>query len=467
MPDATPDTTPDTPIERFDHVLVGTGQAAATLLSGLPGDASIAVIEGDKVGGTCVNDGCTPTKTLVASAKVAHQARRAADYGVRTGETSVDFAAVMARMNRVRESSRESLTKFLEGDERITLIRGWAAFEAPKTLRVGARRIAGERIYLNVGARARVPEIEGLDDVPWLDNTRLLELDALPEHLIIVGGSYVGLEMAQAFRRFGSAVTVVEAGPQLMDHEDADLAETARAIFEKEGIEIVTGASLERVGPSDDGIEATYTVDGATRATTGSNLLLAVGRVPNSDRLNLDAAGIASDDRGYVTVDDRCRTSVEGVWALGDVNGRGAFTHTSVNDAEIVLDDLNDGPRRLSDRTTVYAMFVDPPLGRAGMTEKEAVAKGHRVLKATRTMDRVSRAKEMGETEGMVKLLVDADDGRFLGVAVLGVFGDEVANGFAAFMQTGATWETYRRTVLIHPTVGELMPWTLDGLAPV
>jgi len=462
-----PDRSPLEPeIERFDHVLVGTGQATATLISGLPDDETVCVIEGDRVGGTCVNDGCTPTKTLVASAKVAHQARRGAEYGVRTGDVGIDFAAVMARMNEVRGGSREGLTSFLENNERVTLIRGWAAFEEPGVLRVGDRRVAGANTYLNVGARARVPGVPGLDGVPWLDNTSLLELDELPRHLIIVGGSYVGLEMAQVFRRLGSEVTVLEAGPQLMTREDADIAETARGIFEAEGIDIVTQARMTSVARHDDGLEVVADVDGTSRTVRGSHLLLAVGRVPNSDRLNLDAAGIETDERGYVRVDDRCRTTADGVWALGDVNGQGAFTHTSVNDAEIVLDDLHGGPRRLSERDTIYAMFVDPPLGRVGMSEKEAKEKGHRVLKATKPMSRIARAKEAGETEGMIKLLVDADTDRFLGVAVLGMHGDELANLFAAFMRTGADWHTFRRTVFIHPTVGELLPWILDGLEP-
>lgn len=464
-----PDRSPLEPlIERFDHVLVGTGQVTATLISGLPDDETVCVIEGDRVGGTCVNDGCTPTKALVASAKVAHQARRGAEYGVRTGTIEVDFAAVMARMNEVRGASREGLTSFLENTERVTLIRGWAAFEEPGVLRVGDRRVAGANTYLNVGARARALSVPGLDDVSWLDNTSLLELDELPDHLIIVGGSYVGLEMAQVFRRLGSEVTVLEAEPQLMIREDADIAETARGIFEAEGLEIVTQARMTSVARQGDGdgVEVVADVDGTPRTVRGSHLLLAVGRVPNSDRLNLGAAGIETDERGYIRVDDRCRTTADGVWALGDVNGHGAFTHTSVNDAEIVLDDLHGGPRRLSERGTIYAMFIDPPLGRVGMSEKEAKEKGHRVLKATKPMSRVARAKEAGETQGMIKLLVDADTDRFLGVAVLGMHGDELANLFAAFMRTGADWHTFRRTVFVHPTVGELLPWILDGLQP-
>ncbi len=458
-----PDThAPD--IERFDHVLVGTGQATATLLSGLPDDARIAVIEGGHVGGTCVNDGCTPTKTLRASARVAHLARRGDDYGVRSGDVEVDFGAVMERVNGIRYGSRDGLTKMLESDSRITFIRGWAAFDGPRTLRVNDRRIAGEHVHLNVGARARVPDLPGLDDVAWLDNTRLLELDELPEQLVIVGGSYIGLEMAQAFRRLGSRVTVLEGGPQLMGREDEDVAEAARELLAGEGIEIVLNASLESVAPAEDG-GVEVRADGTT--VRGSHLLLAIGRVPNSDRLNLEAAGVETDARGFVQVDDRCRTSAEGVFALGDVNGRGAFTHTSVNDAQIVLDVLHGGPRTLGERDTIYAMFVDPPLGRVGMTEKQALAEGHRIRVASREMRRIARAKEDGETDGLIKIVVDADENRFLGVAALGVYGDEIANLFAVAMRGGVDVDTFQRTVLIHPTVGELLPFILDGLGPV
>jgi pyruvate/2-oxoglutarate dehydrogenase complex dihydrolipoamide dehydrogenase (E3) component len=456
---------PDSPaIERFDHVLVGTGQATAALLGGLPEDVSIAVIEGGHVGGTCVNDGCTPTKTLRASARIAHLARRADDFGVRAGDVGVDFGAVMERVNRIRYGSRDGLTKMLLGDSRVTLVRGWAAFDAPRTLRVGDRRIYGEHVHLNVGARARVPDLPGLDEVAWLDNTRLLELEELPEHLVVVGGSYIGLEMAQAFRRLGSRVTVVEGGPQLMSREDEDVAGAAREILADEGIEIVLNASLEAVAPTaEGGVEVR--ADGTV--VRGSHLLLAVGRVPNSDRLNLGAAGVETDARGHVRVDDRCRTTADGVYALGDVNGQGAFTHTSVNDAQIVLDVLQGGPRTLSERDTIYAMFIDPPLGRVGMTEKQALEKGHRIRVATSEMASISRAKEDGETDGMIKIVVDADDGRFLGVAALGIHGDEIANLFAVAMRGGIDVDTFRRAVMIHPTVGELLPFILDGLGPV
>lgn len=454
-------------VEHFDHVLIGTGQAAGTLVGALPSDETIAIVEGEHVGGTCVNDGCTPTKTLIASAKVAHQARRSDTYGVTTGPVEIDWPAVRARMNELRHGARDGLTRWFEEASHITLIRGWAAFEAPKVLRVGERRITGDRIYLNVGARARVPDLPGLDEVPWLDNTRILDLEEVPRHLLVVGGSYVGLEFAQAFRRFGAEVTVLERGPRLMSREDEDIADTAREILEDDGITVLCDAEVRRVRAGRDGPELEVAHGDTERVVAGSHLLLAVGRVPNSDRLNLRAAGIETDARGYIQVDDQLRTTAEGVFAVGDVNGQGAFTHTAVNDAEIVLDERRGGPRRLSTRTQVYAMFIDPPLGRAGLSRREAIARGHRVLEATRPMAKISRAKEMAETKGMVRILVDADTERILGAAVLGVYGDELANTFALFMQTGASWKEFRRTVLVHPTIGELMPWILDGLAPV
>lgn len=453
----------DTPnVERFDHVLVGTGQATATLLSGLPDDAKLAVIEGDRIGGTCVNDGCTPTKTLIAAAEVAHRARHAGRYGVHASEVQVDFAAVMHRVNAIRGASRDGLTTFLQGDDRVTLIRGWARFVGPRTLEVAGRTVQGEQVHLNVGARARVPDLPGLDTVAWLDNRRLLDLTELPRHLVVVGGSYVGLEMAQAFARLGADVTVLEAGPHLMGREDADVAAEARAMLEREGIEVRTDARTVAVQPDEAGVRV-RTSDGDV---VGSHLLLAVGRVPNSDRLNLDVAGVETDERGFVRVDDHGRTSASGVWALGDVNGRGAFTHTSVNDAQIVLDALDGAhpPRTLSERPTVYAMFLDPPLGRVGLTEKDALARGYDVRVAMRTMDRIARAKEMGRTEGLIKLVVDGATGRFLGVAAFGVHGDEIANLFAVAIHAGADVATLRRTVMVHPTVGELLPWILDDL---
>ena len=455
-------------VETFDHVIVGAGQAAKTLAAGLPPRETIAIVEGARVGGTCVNTGCTPTKALIASAKVAHQARRAGDYGVRVEGVEIDFAALMERMNAIRGDSREGLERWYESSEHITLVRGWAQFTAPRTLRVGERTLRGAHVYLNVGARARVPDLPGLSDVPWLDNDRLLELEELPEHLVVLGGSYVGLEFGQMFHRFGARVSVVEAGSQLMGREDGDVAEAARELLAREGLTIELDASVTRVESTAGGGVA-LVLDGAQGEwrLEGSHLLVAAGRTPNSDRLELGRAGIEVDERGHVRVDDVLRTSAEGVFALGDVNGEGAFTHTSVNDAEIVLDQLHGGPRTLSARHAVYNMYIDPPLGRVGLTERAALERGHRVLKATMPMRSMSRAIELGETEGFVKVLVDADSERFLGASVLGVGGDEVIAALAVAMNADVTWHAFRTTVLPHPTVAEMMPWILDGLEPV
>ena len=453
----------------FDHIIVGSGQATGTLLGGLlPTGESIAIIEADRIGGTCVNTGCTPTKTLVASARVAHQVRRAPEYGLRPGPLSVDFGAVMARIDEVRRASREGLESWIASETQVTLFRGWARFEGQKLIRIGDELLEGRRIYLNVGARPSVPDLAGLSDVPWLDHSRLLELTKLPEHLVILRGSYIGLELGQVFRRLGSRVTIVERASQLMFREDEDVARAVEEILRGEGITVRLGASATRLEPADEGgVSVTVEENGGTVEVRGSHLLVAIGRVPNTDRLGLERAGISTDDRGYIVVDDHCRTGVDGVFAVGDVNGRGAFTHTAVNDAEIVLDLQRGGTRKLSDRIPTYAVFVDPPLGRVGLTEREAVERGHRVLKATRPMAKISRAKEMGETLGFAKLLVDADSDLILGASILGPGGDEIVNMFAAFMYSGRPCRTYRRSVLVHPTISELMPWILDTLRPV
>ena len=455
--------------QQFDHIIVGSGQATATLVGGFPAGDSIAVIEGGKVGGTCVNFGCTPTKTLVASAKVAHMARRGAEYGIGTGEVEVDFAAVMARMNKLRNGSREGLTNYLESSPNITLLRGWATFEDEKTVRVGDDLFTAEHIYINVGGRARELDVPGLDTVDWLDNARILELTELPKHLIVVGGSYIGLELGQVFKRLGSKVTVLQHGERLVSREDEDVSEAMLEILQDEGINFLFDADMARVEKTQTGVEVQLK-DG--RELTGSHLLLAVGRVPNTDKLGLDKAGIETDKRGFIPVDDYCRTNVSGVFAVGDVNGRGAFTHTSVNDAEIVLDVLFPQSRkglmrRLGERVTIYAMFTDPPLGRVGLTETQALDQGYKVLKATRAMSKISRAKEIGETKGFVKLLVDAETDLILGASILGVNGDEIINMFAAIMTSHLPCLNYRKTVLVHPTVSELMPWVLDGLEPI
>ena len=453
-------------MQHFQHVILGTGQATGTLLGDLlqTGD-SIAVIEGDRIGGTCVNTGCTPTKALVASAKVAHMARRASEYGVKTNGVEIDYAAVRARMNAIRDNS--GMVSWISSAENVSLFRAWGRFEAERQIRVGDESITADRIYINAGTRPRVPDLPGLDDVPWLDNARILELTDVPEHLLILGGSYIALEFAQIFRRFGAQVTIVERGPQLVFREDGDVAAAIKEILELEGIEVVLDSSAVRVALEGEGVALTIEQEGEQRRVTGSHLFVAVGRTPNSDGLGVDAAGIELDDRGFVVVDDYCRTTADGVFAVGDINGHGAFTHTSVNDAEIVLDQMRGGTRKLSDRFPVYGLFIDPALGRVGMTEKEAVAKGLNVLKATRRMSQIGRAKEMGETLGFAKLLVDGDTDLILGAAILGPGGDEIVNMLAAFMYSGLPCRSYRKSVLVHPTISELMPWILDTLKPV
>lgn len=457
----------------FDHLLIGTGQATGTLIRGLPQDERIAVVEGGAVGGSCVNTGCTPTKTLVASAKAAWAARRADMYGVRVGHIEVDFGAAMARMNELRRGSRDGLNRLLATSPNVTLLRGWARFTAPRTVAVGDRTLSADRVYVNVGARASVPDVEGLDAVPWVDNVGILELDRRPEHLVVLGAGYIALELGQVFARFGARVTVIETSPRVLLREDEDVAAAVREILEGEGIRFVVGATAERVAATADGVEVRLS---SGRPIVGSHLLVATGRRPNSDRLDAAAAGIELDESGYIVVDEHARSSAEGVYVLGDVNGRGAFTHTSVHDAQVALDHLRGGERSvderpvgvrtLGERDTIYAMYTDPPLGRVGLTESQARERGLRVLRATMPMSEVARAAEMGETRGFVKVLVDADTDRFLGAAVLGVHGDEVVGLFALAMSAGVTAAQFRRVVLPHPTVGELMPFLLARLQP-
>ncbi len=453
----------------YDHIIVGTGQATGTLLGRLiPTGESIAVIEGGRVGGSCVNYGCTPTKTLVASARAAQFARRGEFYGVRVDEPAIDYARVRERMNEIRMGSSDGLTRWMEETENVTLIRGWAAFTGPKQLQVGDRRVSGRRIYINTGTRPFAPPIPGLAEAPWLDSARLLELETLPQHLVVIGGGYIGVEFAQVYRRFGAQVTLIQRGAQLMPREDEDVAGAIQEFLEEEGVRVLVGTNTARVASDDEGlVRVTVERGGETEEIVGSHLLVATGRRPNSERLALAAAGIETNKRGYIVVDDLCRTKVEGVYAVGDVNGQGAFTHTSVNDAEIVLDHIFGGARRISSRIPIYALFTDPPLGRVGLSERAALAAGHKLLKATRPMRRISRAKEMGETRGFAKLLVDADTDQLLGAAILGPGGDEIINMVAVIMHAELPRRRFREIVLVHPTVSELIPWILDDLKPV
>ncbi len=452
-------------MENFDHIILGTGQATGTLLGKLiPTGDSIAVIEGHKVGGSCVNYGCTPTKTMVASARAVHMAGRGDFYGFKTDSIEVDYARVRERMNEIRNGSNQGLKNWMNGTENVTLIQEWGEFTGAKTLRAGDREMIGDNIYINTGTRSFAPPIEGIDTVPWMDSERLLDMEKLPEHLLIIGGGYIGVEFSQVFRRFSCEVTIIQRGGQLMPGEDEDVASAIQEFLEEEGVKVHCNSEAKSVNGNNGNIEVLLKSGDKIK---GSHLLVAAGRLPNSDTINPEAAGIKTDENGYIRVDDYCRTGVDGVFAVGDVNGEGAFTHTSVNDAEIVLDYLNGGDRAISKRHAIYALFTDPPLGRVGMTEKEAIKAGHKVLKARKPMSKISRAKEMGETNGFAKLLVDAETDKILGASILGAGGDEIINMFAAIMHSDIPCKEYRKVVLVHPTVSELMPFVLDGLEQV
>lgn len=455
--------------KKVDAVVIGAGQSGPSLaVRFAEAGQTVVLVERRGLGGTCVNDGCIPTKTLVASARAAWVARNAASYGVDVGAVTVDMKRVKARKDAVVQESRDGLGSWIDGTKNLSLVIGHARFEAPRTIRVGDVTYEAERVFVNVGGRANVPDLPGLAGGPYLTNSSMMDVDTLPEHLVILGGSYIALEFAQMYRRFGSRVTVVERGARLIAKDDEDVSTEVKKILELEGIDVRLGTTALRVDRAGDRV--TLVVDdgkGETRIE-GSHLLVAVGRVPNTDDLGLDRAGIERDARGYVKVDDELRTNVEGVWAIGDCNGRGAFTHTSYNDYEIVAANLLDGDRRrVSDRIPIYGLYVDPPLGRVGMNEEEARASGRKVLVGKRPMTRVGRARERGETHGFIKVMVDADTKEILGAAILGIEGDEVVHSIADVMYAKAPYTTISRAVHAHPTVSELVPTTLQSLAPL
>jgi len=388
--------------ETFDAIVIGTGQAGPALCGRLDREGlKTAVIERRELGGTCVNDGCIPTKALVASARAAQFARRGGDYGFSAGDVKVDMGAVKARKDKIVAHSTKGLGEWIGAMRNVTLIRGHARFTGPKQVEVNGRTLTAERIFLNVGGRASVPDMPGIADIPYLTNSSVMDVDFIPEHLVIVGGSYIGLEFAQMYRRFGSKVTVVERAPKLLPREDDDVAAEIRAILEREGVEIRTGADCIKFEKRSDGIAVGLSCQGGPPVTVGSHVLLAIGRLPNTHELGLDKAGVETDPRGFIKVDDECRTNVPGIWALGDANGRGAFTHTACNDYEIVAANLFDkDPRRISQRIPCYALFIDPPLGRVGMNEAEARKTGRPLLAGKMLMTRVGRAREAGETQG-------------------------------------------------------------------
>jgi pyruvate/2-oxoglutarate dehydrogenase complex dihydrolipoamide dehydrogenase (E3) component len=455
----------------FDAIVVGAGQAGPSLVGRLTAvGQTVAIVERKHIGGTCVNTGCIPTKTLVASAHAAHLARRGADYGVGTGSVTVDMAKVKARKDKIMLDDRSGVESWLEGLTGCTLIRGHARFEDPNTLRVNGDTISADRIFLNVGGRAVVPDLPGLADVDYMTNVSILELDSVPEHLVVVGGSYIALEFAQMYRRFGAAVTVIERGSRLASREDRDVSHAIKDILEGEGITVWLGADDIRVAREGNVNQAGIKVIPRADAdpVVGSHLLMAVGRRPNTDDLGLDRAGVETDARGYVVVDDQLRTNVDHIWAMGDCNGRGAFTHTSYNDFEIVAANLLDNdPRRVSDRIPTYALYIDPPLGRAGQTVEQVRESGRNALVGFRPMTRVGRAVEKGETQGFMKVVVDAETHQILGAAILGVGGDEVIHAILDVMSAKAPYDTLSRTMHIHPTVSELLPTMLQEMKPL
>jgi len=456
-------------MQSFDAIIVGAGQAGPALAGRLTKAGwSVAYVERKLFGGTCVNTGCTPTKAMVASAHAAHLARRGADFGVRVPEVSIDIAAVIARREAIVAASRNGVEKYLRDNPKVTVLTGTASFESPKVLRVGEEQLTAKHIFLNVGGRAVVPEMPGVHDVPYLTNTSLLALDVLPKHLVIVGGSYIGIEFGQMYRRFGSEVTIIEKSSRLVPREDEDVSACVLSILEGEGITVRLDAECIELAPHEQGVQARANCAEGEPVITGSHVLLAVGRTPNTQDLGLDRAGIATDKRGYIVVDDQLRTSVEGVYALGDCNGRGAFTHTAYNDFEIVAANiLDDDPRRVSDRIVCYAMYMDPPLARIGMTEAEVRASGKPALMGTRAMSRVGRAVEKGETLGFMKVLVDAESKLLLGASLLGVGCDEAVHCLLDTMYARAPYTTVQRAVHIHPTVAELIPTLLGDLKPL
>ena len=455
---------------RFDAIVIGTGQAGPALAARLSAAGmKVAVVERKHFGGTCVNTGCIPTKTLVASAYAAHLARRAGEYGVAIGgQIDVDMKRVKARKDEIAGRSNKGVEDWVRGLKNGTVYHGHARFESPHSVRVNDDVLEGEKIFINVGGRALIPAMPGLDEVSYLTNSSMMNVDFLPEHLIVVGGSYIGLEFAQMYRRFGANVTIVEKAPRLIVREDEDVSTAVQGILEREGIAIRLNAECITAHAQDGRVVVGLDCAEASRQVEGSHLLLAVGRVPNTDDLGLDKAGVETDNAGYIKVDDQLRTSVPGIWALGDCNRKGAFTHTSYNDYEIVAANLLDNdPRKVSDRIMTYALFIDPPLGRAGMTEAEVRAAGRKALIATRPMSSVGRAVEKGETQGFMKIVVDAETKAILGAAILGVTGDEVIHVLLDVMYARAPYTTVSRAMHIHPTVSELLPTLVQGLQPL
>ena len=455
---------------KYDAIVIGTGQAGPFLAVRLAETGmKVAIIERKRFGGTCVNNGCIPTKTLIASARSAHVARRAGDYGVTIpGSIAVDMKKVKMRKDAVVRQDREGLEKWLKNTQNLTVYEGHARFADAHRVRIGDELLEADKFFINVGGRASIPQLGGIDEVSYLNNSTMMDVDFLPEHLVVIGGSYVGLEFAQMYRRFGSEVTVVERGPRLIKREDEDVSENIKTILENEGIKIRLRAECIAFEKRGDKVAVQVDCSSGDKTVIGSHALLAVGRVPNTNDLGLENAGIEVDKSGYIQVDDQLRTNVPGIYALGDCNGRGAFTHTAYNDYEIVAANLLDGDqRRVSDRITAYALYIDPPLGRAGMTETEVRKSERKALIGKRSMTQVGRAVEKGETDGFMKILVDAETKKILGASLLGIECDEVIHSILDVMYAKAPYTVIQRAMHIHPTVTELIPTMLDELKPL
>ena len=455
--------------QKFDAIIIGTGQAGPSMAQRMTREGlKTAIIERKLFGGTCVNVGCIPTKALVASARAAHMARRGGDFGVAIdGPIKVDMKKVKARKDAIVKQSSDGVTNWLKSMDNLTVFEGHGRLESANSVSVNGELLEADKIIINVGGRAVVPDMPGINDVDYLTNTSIMEVDVLPDHLVIIGGSYIGLEFAQMYRRFGCRVTVVEKGPKLIGREDDDVSATVREILEAEGIDIRSEASCIGLERRDGQIAVTADCESGDADIVGSHVLLAIGRKPNSDDLGLAAAGVETDKRGYIVVDDALCTNVPSIWAIGDVNGRGAFTHTSYNDYEILAANMFDNdPRRVSDRITTYGLFIDPPLGRVGMTEAQVRESGRKALIGKMMMARVGRARERSETQGFMKVLIDAETKRILGATILGIGGDEIVHLLLDIMYADAPYTVIQRAVHIHPTVSEVIPTMLGDLKP-
>jgi pyruvate/2-oxoglutarate dehydrogenase complex dihydrolipoamide dehydrogenase (E3) component len=452
--------------QRFDAIVIGTGQAGPALAARLgAADMKVAIVERGRFGGTCVNNGCTPTKTMVASAYAAHLARRGAEYGIDVAAPRVDMKRVKARKDDIVRKSSDGVEKWMRGTKGVTVLIGHARFVASNRVQVGAEILESDRIFIDVGGRPLVPKMPGIDAVPYLTNETMMDLDAVPAHLAVIGGSYIGLEFAQVFRRFGAEVTVVEMAPRIVAREDPDVSQAIHDFLRAEGVDVRVNAKCVSLANAPGGASLGLECTEGPPKEPATHVLLAVGRAPNTVDLGLDKAGIAIDERGYIKVDDELRTTNPGVWAMGDCNGQGAFTHTAYNDYEIVADNLlSNAGRKHTDRVPVYALFTDPPLGRVGMNEAQIKAAGIRARVGKYPMSRVGRAIEKGETHGFIKIHVEESSGRILGAAIVGTGGDEAVHSLIDAVYSRIPYTEFQRHVRIHPTVSELLPTAMEKL---